>query len=166
MPNWVFSDLTITGEGAKKFFEDSSQDYTIGYEGIESRPETHAMPIYEPSNDEFSFYALVRPETEAEQLDYATGGWYDWNVKHWGTKWDAGDVEIYEVTDDKVTIKFQTAWSPPFEWLDKVTKMYPHLKFQFDYEEETGWGGSRTYREGRVVRETQYEEEVWEEDND
>lgn len=45
--------------------------------------------------------------------------WYDWNIKNWGTKWDASSAELTQ--KGKVLIfEFETAWSPPvpvFEYI-------------------------------------------------
>lgn len=47
--------------------------------------------------------------------------WYDWCIKNWGTKWNAyGQDMHYEnivQEDNKLTLTFQTAWSPPYGWL-------------------------------------------------
>jgi hypothetical protein len=38
--------------------------------------------------------------------------WYDYCVGEWGTKWDARDA-TYDIEGNKITIYFDTAWSPP-----------------------------------------------------
>jgi hypothetical protein len=46
-------------------------------------------------------------------------GWYDWNIAHWGTKWDVTDVvEPVGIIrfDNGVSITFDSAWSPPIEF--------------------------------------------------
>lgn len=35
--------------------------------------------------------------------------WYDWAVKHWGTKWNAYSIKA----DDPAYLAFETAWSTP-----------------------------------------------------
>ena len=52
-----------------------------------------------------------------------SGGWYDWRVENWGTKW-----EIYNATCDRMdantlVLDFYTAWSPPCPIYDKLTDM-------------------------------------------
>lgn len=39
--------------------------------------------------------------------------WYDWSVKNWGTKWDADNILIDAKDNNRLTLFFQTAWSPP-----------------------------------------------------
>lgn len=45
--------------------------------------------------------------------------WYDWNVKNWGTKWDASSVELTQ-KGKLLIFEFETAWAPPvpvFEYI-------------------------------------------------
>jgi hypothetical protein len=82
--------------------------------------------------------------------------WYHWNCRNWGTKWDIGVVNGDEypnttktITDEgDVMYHFQTAWSPVGEVLMKLSEMYPSLNFDYEYEEEQGWGGTCTFKGG------------------
>lgn len=49
--------------------------------------------------------------------------WYEWRIKNWGTKWDAYDVEIQMDGDDIMSIMFQTAWSAPIPYIDKLAEL-------------------------------------------
>lgn len=74
--------------------------------------------------------------------------WYHWNIRNWGTKWDicvANDEQYsdtrFEWTDnDEAMYHFQTAWSPVTEVITLLSMMYPNLSFDYEYEEEQGWG--------------------------
>jgi hypothetical protein len=85
--------------------------------------------------------------------------WYHWNCRNWGTKWDIGVVNGDEypnttktITDDgDVMYHFQTAWSPVGEVLLKLSEMYPSLNFDYEYEEEQGWGGTCTFVNGEEI---------------
>jgi hypothetical protein len=82
--------------------------------------------------------------------------WYHWNVRNWGTKWDIGvpngqeysDTQVQITDDNDVMYHFQTAWSPVGEVLMKLSEMYPSLNFDYEYEEEQGWGGTCTFKGG------------------
>ena len=84
--------------------------------------------------------------------------WYHWNVRNWGTKWDIAvpDGEQYANTEMSITdsgevmYRFETAWSPVYEVLTELSKMYPTLTFDYEYEEEQGWGGNATIIAGDV----------------
>ena len=91
--------------------------------------------------------------------------WYHWNCRNWGTKWDVGvpNGEEYSNTiktvndDGSILYQFETAWSPVGEVLMKLSEMYPTLEFDYEYEEETGWGGSCTFKGGEDVACDEYE---------
>ena len=63
--------------------------------------------------------------------------WYEWNIKNWGTKWDLipEEIEKHKINERTYKYYFDTAWSPPCEWLEKVGKLYPTIKFKLKYEE-------------------------------
>ena len=48
--------------------------------------------------------------------------WYSWNVNNWGTKWDT-NAEIIEVTEDSISLSFDTAWAPPIAFYDKLVEL-------------------------------------------
>ena len=81
--------------------------------------------------------------------------WYDWNVRNWGTKWDAGDVSSERHADDHLTYNFSTAWSPPVEAITTLSKQHPTVSFTLESEEEQGWGVELEFRNGEqtVLRE-------------
>ena len=63
--------------------------------------------------------------------------WYQWNIDHWGTKWDfGGDGFEAEASDDgkSVFLSFSTAWSPP-------------ITFYQEMEDELGFRITATYFE-------------------
>jgi len=51
--------------------------------------------------------------------------WYDWNVKNWGTKWNAYSQSIEGPEDDQVTLTFDTAWAPPLPVIAALKEKYP-----------------------------------------
>ena len=76
--------------------------------------------------------------------------WYDWNRKHWGTKWNA-----YESKLDGDVLRFETAWSAPHPVLEALSSatpkaLIPHARA----DEDTGNNVGRTeYRGGRRIAE-------------
>lgn len=62
--------------------------------------------------------------------------WYEWRIKNWGTEWDVYPDSISRDGDeDTDEISFDTAWGPPLEWLQKVSKMFLKLTFILSYDE-------------------------------
>ena len=85
--------------------------------------------------------------------------WYHWNCRNWGTKWDVAVVNNKDYSDTIMTVNddgsvmyhFQTAWSPVGEVLMKLSEQYPTLEFDYEYEEEQGWGGTCTFKGGEDI---------------
>ena len=99
MPNWVTNYVNIYHEDPIKHAE-----FKAIYEKCASDTEN--------SNRLFSHYLPCPAELISD------GGWYDWCVKHWGTKWDA--VRCVPLQDDEagelLHLQFETAWAPPIEF--------------------------------------------------
>ena len=112
---------------------------------------------------------LPLPNHVVEEITkkYGAKNWYDWNISHFGTKWNAsGDVHD---SGDRIEVWFDTAWSPPLEWLKRAAKKFPELKFEIHYSE----GGMAFYgtstAQGDVFEEntteSMYEDDVdWDDD--
>ena len=91
--------------------------------------------------------------------------WYHWNCRNWGTKWDVAVDNKSDYSDTRMTLnddgsilyQFETAWSPVGEVLMKLSEMYPTLEFDYEYEEETGWGGSCTFLGGEDIACDEYD---------
>jgi len=73
--------------------------------------------------------------------------WYEWNVNHWGTKWDVSDNDVIDIWDDRVSISFDTAWAPPVEFYEHITGLgfgvdakfwEPGMEFAGYYTSEDG----------------------------
>jgi hypothetical protein len=94
--------------------------------------------------------------------------WYDFNVREWGTKWDVAvdpdnkypDTYLEGPTangdNSVVYYNFNTAWSPPFPAISKLSAQYPSLLFTLSYEEETGWGGECEFLRGEQISTSDY----------
>lgn len=86
--------------------------------------------------------------------------WYHWNCRNWGTKWDVAvsdgdeypDTRMEWTDDNNVMYHFQTAWSPVEEALTKLSEMFPKLTFDYEYEEEQGWGGKAVIEDGEYTQ--------------
>ena len=66
---------------------------------------------------------------------YGADNWYDWCISNWGTKWDVQAV-LEDEGHGYLEYSFDSAWSPPVEWLEKAARDYPELYFRLKYEEE------------------------------
>ena len=78
--------------------------------------------------------------------------WHKFNTARWGTNWNAYDMEIVERSDEKLVIKFDTAWSLPEPIINELVSWFPELKFFHEFYDEGGWFfGDRTYSSGLVI---------------
>jgi Ferredoxin-like domain in Api92-like protein len=92
MPNCCENDLWVYGE---------------------SQVVADFMEAIKTDESLLSFEKIVPMPPELLEND----GWYKWCCEHWGTKWDACDVEVDPLDDDDIetTVEyhFNTAWTPP-----------------------------------------------------
>jgi hypothetical protein len=168
MPNWCYNYLSAEGpvDEISKLKQQLNKPFTKVHD--QWNPKTGQMELTETtySNPIFAFHNIYnhiqdgvseeeyikQPDHSlplAEALKFEGNHWYDWNVRHWGTKWDVAvhddreysDTEITDESDSSIGYKFNTAWSPPHPIIHTLSEQYPNIKFTLSYEEETGWGG-------------------------
>lgn len=108
MPNWCDNSATI-----------SNQDKT--------KIDELEKVLADKDNQQVFNHLRPRPADQEEN-------WYDWNVNHWGTKWDISIIDWDREDEHTIWISFETAWSPP-------TALYYYL-------EENGWEVNAYYHEG------------------
>jgi hypothetical protein len=97
------------------------------------------LNLFHPMPTELLGTTSPSRESNADLIaKYGVDNWYDWHCNNWGTKWDV-DVQDngYDSSEDEeyINLSFESAWSPPTEWLNKVAQDYPSLKFLLEYEE-------------------------------
>lgn len=64
--------------------------------------------------------------------------WYDWNIAHWGTKWNAYNVKWNDEVNEVV---FFTAWSTPMPIISQLAEMFENSVFVV-HSEDAGCGFS------------------------
>jgi hypothetical protein len=111
MPNWCANKLTIS----------------------EITPELEAFLKDEQG---FSFERIAKPNRP--ESDNAGWDTVSAQVDAWGTKWDLGENEAKEVTEfllEHNSANFDTAWSPPINAIEALSKMFPEIGFTLAYYE-------------------------------
>jgi hypothetical protein len=72
---------------------------------------------------------------------YNMGG-YEWCCENWGTKWGFYDDKIaeehYGETGGHILYTFNTAWSPAYPLMSKMSELFPELKFIYVAIDEGG----------------------------
>ena len=91
--------------------------------------------------------------------------WYGWRIANWGTKWDIYDFYLNDNQDTSIDCSFNSAWSPPTEWLIKTAKQFQSLTFVMSYMEEgMCFCGKITIRDGFDIEDF-YGDPVHEDEN-
>lgn len=129
MPNWCGCSLKITGP--KKALDAFKATLNTPNSHGEKVPFAFHQTVPFPAN---GFQGDLSDKDRAECAAKGIPNWYDWNTANWGTKWDASDPDV-EINPKSIKITFQTAWSPPLEWLEKASKAHPELTFEMGYSE-------------------------------
>ncbi|NDE15007.1 hypothetical protein EBZ80_08770 [bacterium] len=179
MPNWCSNRLTVFGtEHALTSFlsaartEESSfsfqvfvpcpeelKETTSGHTTIDGVSVTVWRNVSQP--DGKMLQVRITPEDlDRFKWQYGATNWYDWQIQNWGTKWDVeAHVSSDAIADGEVSIDFETAWSPPKEFVLAVSNKFPALTFTLDYAEPgVGFGGRATYRDGDLVEAVEAED--------
>ena len=139
MPNWVDNEVKINADEdfLREFAERHIVDGRFDFSTI--------IPVDIPMDQ----YHGKEKRTLNNGEEIVVGGdWYEWNISHWSTKWNACST----ITDELIPngyLWFQTAWGPPLTIAEKLAKMYPNLTIHWYFREEQGWGGARLYEDGR-----------------
>lgn len=96
---------------------------------------------------------------EDELLD-----WYNWQCKHWDTKWNACHAQLcdenYNETSAYLEYTFDTAWSRPEQVIEAFAEQNPDMTIEYSWIEEQGVVdlGEEIYENGALVSENIPEE--------
>ncbi len=155
MPNWCQNQLTVTGPTKQL------REFRMASRGADllGRPSElvfqllHPMPFHPDTDvyaDETGIYGGPRG---------SKGAWYDWHIRHWGTKWDllGNTIEILDETDKHVVYEFDTAWSPPTELVKRIGPNWPKLTFVLVYAEISAGFGGKLVVKNSVIENTYLE---------
>lgn len=167
MPNWVYNSVVVSAPKLEleMFLREMEKPRPEAvYEGFEQTGEIRM------GEGGFSFWNVVAPPVEKYDEYFGRKGWvegkevgnteynwYNWNLDNWGCKWDAGDGEIDWLDDNNLRITFQTPWGMPLGVANKLAEQYPHLEISWYFEEEQGWGGELTLKDGEVIVEQEFD---------
>lgn len=139
MPNWCNNTLEITHPDIKMM-----RRFVKGWNRGRVLNEFIPVPP-ELSDGSMSWERILKMKKEKRNDDYAReldkyreelnkkyfgyAGWYEFCVQEWGTKWDIGACSDYGdyLTPDSarkpITVRFDSAWSPPISAYEKLADM-------------------------------------------
>jgi len=107
MPNWCDNSVRLTS----------------------SKEKIDALAAVLENEDDRQVFQHLRPRPADQEEN-----WYDWNINHWGTKWDLSLIDWNRDDDETIWISFETAWSPPIAI--------------YEYLSENDWYVDAVYHEG------------------
>lgn len=171
MPNWTYNYITVRGskEDLNKMMNDAEKtDGVLNLSSWFPIPETfkkydttnhpngEGLRVGEQWYDGLGNHdALVTEElieefkqaTKEQREKYGVVGWYDYNCKMYGCKWNS-EVNVESQTDDEVVLTCDTPWSAPDAWLLRMSDKYPTLNFHNHAEYEEGFWEDSDYEDG------------------
>ena len=136
MPNWCSNVIVITG--------DKDKIRTI-------LEKLGTIPV---SSKNVLFETLIGKDSDFDKL-----GWYESNLKNFGTKWDVcADDSNIEFSEDTITMTPDTAWSPPVQFCITLAKEFGvQVEIKF-FEPGCDFAGrSVINEEGEIVEEEDYD---------
>lgn len=151
MPNWCRNRLSVAGPHDQiDAFARRAALGKISYPDAleagklisEHDAEQIAAVIGQDIEGTFSFRGHVPEPVYADE-----GEWHPWRIANWGTKWDAAEPEM-SFEDGELVIEFDTAWSPPEQWLRQVASEHPELKLEMLWNEEQCFAGKFEAHDG------------------
>lgn len=130
MPNWV-TNLVHAIDPDVDFGKFANEDGEFDFNKVIPMP------------DDIFRGDLGREEREK----YGEKNWYDWSIKHWGTKWNASESNI-----EGNFVRFETAWSCPVPLLVELGKKVGGiLVFYADEDTGSNCGGFIVKRNGDII---------------
>ena len=189
MPNWTFNTITVKGErkDLDKFMADGVREKdgglylsswiptpeTFRKYDTTNHPDGEGLKVGEKWYDGLGDHDAVVTEelieefkraTEEQREKYGVVGWYDYNVKTFGCKWDS-EVNVVSEGENGVVLTADTPWSAPEKWLRTLSEKYPDLVFQLHAEYEEGFWEDMEFGEG-LKAEKGKGEVVWEDEEE
>src|SRR5262249_17790137 len=171
MPNWTSNTIRAAGDCSvlREFlsFMRGSDEQIFDFNKIVPMPELlrhTASGFHKFGDEEHCTWFVIDPDLAFGEPGYdenqrpftpeeiaaldeiGADSWYDWCVKHWGTKWNACRVEIGDSseTESAVYISFDTAWSAPLPVFEAIAAKFEDLIFKFTWTDEDAPGMTHT----------------------
>lgn len=128
MPNWCSNIVTLVHEDRKmisRAVKAAQKDALFN----EFAPCPQALSeTTEGSFGDKLEQARLNAQRESNRKTYGYSSWYDFALGEWGCKWEISnggdDYKIKKVDNGyTVTLSFDTAWSPPINFYDKLIEL-------------------------------------------
>lgn len=126
MPNWCNNVVELSHEDTE-MIQRAKRAFTEGKLLNEFIPVPEDLHIVAgrvgDDSDPKQIELEAAEKRNIEKYGYKT--WYDFCVAEWGTKWDVGgdDGCVTEDSPNKLTMSFDSAWSPPVDAYVKLEEL-------------------------------------------
>jgi hypothetical protein len=147
MPNWCYNYMTVMGN--KREIAKFVKDITVAEiqpQGIYPRVTVEydmnkLVPLDPRGSKEIKTTNADGVETTFSAFSSASDGFdgYLDALETWGSKWGACRPEIDDTTPlaGKITVRYESAWSPADGLIQKISALYPNLIFGTSSDEES-----------------------------
>jgi len=155
MPNWSFNALSASDEVLKQIVNENGE---IDFNKVKPMPEElvgTVSPTPQGADEKQIEYLLEK---------YGSSNWYDWSLQNWGCKWNGATDDPYEEGDG--IIHFRTAWSYPDAFILSLSQKFPDEEFEFEWEEEQGFGQVFTIKNGDINVHEEWDLPEWGEEHE
>lgn len=127
----MFYDDTMTqAEFVQKVLEDKKLIKTIKtFKGWRSRRSKNVQYVMKKKELAEALENYIKGFFNLKR--YGETDWYEWSIKHWGTKWNG-----YETVVDCGAIQFETAWSTPVPVFVELSKRLKDTSIIVHYADE------------------------------
>ena len=146
MPNWCQNGATFQHEDPTMIarIADAYKEDRLFKEFFPCPPE---LLVQEEIGENYNDRVAAREAANREQFGFAD--WYEWAVNNWGTKWDISSDDSEPTAQGRftITVSFNTAWSPPVGFYEKMTDLGFEVT-AFYLEEGMGFVGKYTSEDG------------------
>jgi hypothetical protein len=145
LPNWTYNLLAVSGS------TDDLRKFKHAVRAAEPDPESGERAVLD-----FDRLVPMPQELAEDRGDLEAGvfpAWHAWRLEHWGTKWNVWFPRLTgTLKSGELRYRFETAWTPPYEWLERVAPMFPALAFHLEYQEEMDhFSGVARWEAGQLV---------------
>lgn len=125
MPNHITNIVAVSGD--EKRIQAMLKEIQTDEYGVGSVDFNKIIPIPE---ENYGFTSKRKKNVVCHENNQ-----HDWAIANWGTKWNSyGYTADTDFKDRKLT--FLTAWSAPHPILEKLSEMYPDIKFEHEWADE------------------------------
>lgn len=132
IPNWCSNKLQIRGPNGALMLLKAAAQRSEFCQAVKPIPLALKVTVAGSHSDPAK-QAALEEQSDYNRESYGYANWYDFAVAEWGTKWDIGNEQVDwsttaknewdESAEAELTFNFDSAWSPPIEIYEELTRL-------------------------------------------